>query len=327
MDIMVSVLTTAFNHAAYIAQALDSFLMQKTNFKFEIIVHDDASTDGTADIIKRYAEKYPDFIRPVFQSENQFSKGKDVYSYMKPLIRGKYIAQCEGDDYWCDDRKLQKQVDYMEAHPECSFCFCNSYNVDVKSRIIKEVSPVEKSRILSDREMISKPEIYLATAGTLYRTSDCADFPPELLAGEAGDIPLRNFLMLRGNAFGFADRMVCYRVMVPGSWSDRYVQASKYDPEKFLYKNSRYLEYYDRFDQYTSGRYHQELLPHIRKRKFAEYQVKADWKSMRQPEYRDLFLKMVPRQKVIVFVKYYFPAAVKIFRLLRYGKKGLKKIY
>ena len=96
MEVMVSILTTAYNHAPYIAQALDSFLMQKTDFPFEVIIHDDASTDRTADIIRKYAEKYPDIIHPIFQTENQYSKGADVYKFMTPLIRGKYIAQCEG---------------------------------------------------------------------------------------------------------------------------------------------------------------------------------------------------------------------------------------
>lgn len=327
MAILVSILTTAYNHAPYIAQTLDSFLMQKTNFEFEVIVHDDASTDGTADIIRNYAEKYPDIIKPVLQSENQYSQGKDPYDFMLPLIKGKYTAQCEGDDYWCDSQKLQKQVDYMEVHPECSFCFCNSYNVDLDSNIIKPVFPVEKSCVLSSREMISKPEIYLATAGTIYRTRDVLEFPSELRAGEAGDIPLRNFLMLRGNAYGFAEHMVCYRVMVPGSWSERYADDMKKNPEMFLKKNELYLNYYKRFDEYTGGKYHKELLPNIIERQFIDYQVKSNWKELQKQPFREKYRKLPIKQKWIIFVKYYFPWAVKAFRLLRYGKKGMVKKY
>ena len=327
MEVMVSILTTAYNHAPYIAQALDSFLMQKTDFPFEVIIHDDASTDRTADIIRKYAEKYPDIIHPIFQTENQYSKGADVYKFMPPLIRGNYIAQCEGDDYWCDERKLQKQVDYMEKHPECSYCFCNSYNVNLKSEIIKKVTPVDRSRVFSSREMISKPEIYLATAGILYRTKDSMEFPKEMLAGEAGDIPLRNFLMLRGNAYGFSDYMACYRIMVPGSWSDRYREVSRHNPEKFLKINSDYLNYYLRFDAYTKGEYHQELLLNINKRRFNEYYIKADWRELRRPVYKELFQKLPLKQKMILFIKHYFPIAVKAFRLAKYGKAGLEKKY
>lgn len=97
--------------------------MQKTNFRFEAVVHDDASTDGTADIIREYAEKYPDIIKPIYETENQYSK-KDgsLGRIMDAACTGKYIAMCEGDDYWTDPLKLQKQVDFLETHLECSMC-------------------------------------------------------------------------------------------------------------------------------------------------------------------------------------------------------------
>ncbi len=120
----LSVVCLTYNHAAFIRQALDGFVMQKTDFPFEVIVHDDASIDGTADIIREYAAKYPDIIKPVYQTENQWSKGRHITKeYVYPLIRGQYVALCEGDDYWTDQNKLQKQVDYLDAHPDCSLCF------------------------------------------------------------------------------------------------------------------------------------------------------------------------------------------------------------
>ena len=120
----LSVACITYNAAPYIRQALDGFLMQKTNFPFEVLVHDDASTDGTAEIIREYAEKRPDVIRAVFQKENQWSKGVAVApKFLWPLIRGEYVAMCEGDDYWTDPLKLQKQVDWLDAHPESSVCF------------------------------------------------------------------------------------------------------------------------------------------------------------------------------------------------------------
>lgn len=120
-QIVVSIQCLAYNHAPYIRQCLDGFVMQKTNFRFEAIVHDDASTDGTQDIIKEYEKKYPDIIKPIYQKENQYSKG--IPGYITNLVsskcKGKYIAICEGDDYWTDPYKLQKQVNYMETHPKC----------------------------------------------------------------------------------------------------------------------------------------------------------------------------------------------------------------
>lgn len=122
--IMVSILCLTYNHKGFIRDAIDGFLMQKTGFEFEILVHDDASTDGTADIIREYARKYPDIIKPYFQTENQFSKaGEYPYMFIYRLARGKYIATCDGDDYWTDPTKLQKQFDFLEANPEYVMCF------------------------------------------------------------------------------------------------------------------------------------------------------------------------------------------------------------
>lgn len=128
--IMVSIHCLVYNHEPYIRQCLDGFVMQKTNFRFEAIVHDDASTDGSAAIIREYAEKYPDIIKPILETENQYSK-KDgsLRKIMDAHMRGKYVAMCEGDDYWTDPNKLQMQVDYMEGHPEHTMCF---HDVDIK---------------------------------------------------------------------------------------------------------------------------------------------------------------------------------------------------
>lgn len=125
--LMVTIRCLAYNHEPYIRQCLDGFVMQKTNFRFEAVVHDDASTDGTADIIREYAEKYPDIIKPIFERENQYSKRDGSLSrIMNAHMHGKYIAMCEGDDYWTDSYKLQKQVDFMESHSEYTMCFHNA---------------------------------------------------------------------------------------------------------------------------------------------------------------------------------------------------------
>lgn len=119
-NIIVSIQCLVYNHEPYLRQCLDGFVMQKTNFKFEAIVHDDVSTDGSAKIIAEYAEKYPDIIKPIYETENQYSKRDgSLEMIMNNASRGKYIAICEGDDYWTDPFKLQKQFEYMEGNVEC----------------------------------------------------------------------------------------------------------------------------------------------------------------------------------------------------------------
>lgn len=126
-NVIVTIRCLVYNHEPYLRQCLEGFVMQKTNFRFEAIVHDDASTDGSAAIIKEYAEKYPDIIKPILEKENQYSKHDgSLRKIMDSHTRGKYIAYCEGDDYWIDPLKLQKQVDFLEEHPECSMCFHRS---------------------------------------------------------------------------------------------------------------------------------------------------------------------------------------------------------
>src|SRR5690554_4131282 len=122
---LVSISCITYNHAPYIRQCLEGFLMQQCDFEYEILIHDDASTDGTSDIIREYQEKYPNIIKPIIQTENQWSQGVRgiMARFNFPRAKGKYIALCEGDDYWTDPLKLQKQVDFLEENENYSFCF------------------------------------------------------------------------------------------------------------------------------------------------------------------------------------------------------------
>jgi len=124
---LVSISCLSYNHVLFIRECLDSFLMQKTNFDFEIIIHDDGSTDGTKEVIEEYRVKYPSIIFPVYQTENQYSKGVRgmMAKFNFPRCKGKYIALCEGDDYWTDPLKLQKQVDFLENNQDFSICWTN----------------------------------------------------------------------------------------------------------------------------------------------------------------------------------------------------------
>lgn len=121
---LVSISCITYNHEPYIVQALNGFLMQKTTFPFEVLIHDDASTDGTTEIIKDYAQKYPEIIKPLYEEENQWIKGRrGSAEFNFPRAKGKYIAFCEGDDYWIDENKLQMQVDFLENNPEYGMCY------------------------------------------------------------------------------------------------------------------------------------------------------------------------------------------------------------
>lgn len=121
----VSVYCCTYNHEKYIRDALEGFFMQKTDFDWKLVIHDDASTDGTQDIIREYIDKYPERIVSILQTENQYSQGIDINKIMSKYLKGKYIATCEGDDYWTDPYKLQKQYDFLQQNPEFSGCYHN----------------------------------------------------------------------------------------------------------------------------------------------------------------------------------------------------------
>ena len=142
---LVSIACLTYNHEKYIKDAIEGFLSQKTEFDYEILIHDDASTDRTADIIRRYEIKYPNKIYGIYQRENQLSKiiedGNMLQDYLYPVCKGKYIALCEGDDFWIDPDKLQMQVNYLESHPECAAVCHDAVCIDCRDATIYPIHP------------------------------------------------------------------------------------------------------------------------------------------------------------------------------------------
>ena len=171
---LVAIHCITYNHEPYIRDCLEGFVMQKTNFKFVAIVHDDASTDGTTSIIREYAEKYPEIIKPIFEDENQYSKKSGAITrIMNEAIDAtgaKYVAMCEGDDYWIDPYKLQKQVDFMEENEEIGICYTD-YNrlVEPHKDFVESLYEKCKSyRATTYEQFLLKPG-YLAPMTWLYR--------------------------------------------------------------------------------------------------------------------------------------------------------------
>ena len=170
----VSCCCITYNHEKFIAMALDSMLIQETDFPFEIIVRDDCSTDQTAAIIKQYAKEYPNIIRPIFEKENQYSKGINGTPMVLTKARGKYIAFLEGDDYWRDEYKLQKQVDFLEKNEEYVITYHNSIIVDENNKLITESRNPIAQDYSSDQMLCD--EVYILTNTVMYRNVKI-DFP------------------------------------------------------------------------------------------------------------------------------------------------------
>lgn len=199
-----------YNHEPFLRQCLDGFVMQQTNFPFEAIVHDDASTDGSAAIIREYAEKYPDIIKPIIETENQYSKHDgSIRRIMDAHTRGKYVAYCEGDDYWTDPLKLQKQVDFLESHPDYSMCAH-------RAQVVYEGVPTidyEWFSKLNDCEMPIEIGLFppvFPTASIVIR-ADVAKLAPVHKDFHAGDIIIHASAYARGRVYGMRESMSVYR--------------------------------------------------------------------------------------------------------------------
>ena len=225
-ELMVTIRCLAFNQESYIRQCLEGFVMQKTNFRFEAIVHDDASTDGTAAIIKEYAEKYPDIIKPIFETENQYSKRDgSIRRIMNEHTYGKYVALCEGDDYWIDPLKLQKQVDFLENHSDYSMCFH-------KVKVFRQTNNVNKSCLklfnhLEEREYTGEEILgkwTVPTASVLFKKG--IQTPPDKRF-LYGDIILFLSCVEVGKIFCLNDTMSIYR-RHEGGISYKRVHFKKY---------------------------------------------------------------------------------------------------
>ena len=220
-EVMVSAYCLAYNHEKYIRDALDGFVSQKTNFKYEVIVHDDASTDHTAEIIAEYAAKYPDIIKPIYEAENQYSRGtKIVKDIINPHLRGKYIAICEGDDFWCDLDKLQRQVDFLETHPDYSACAHNTRVINYLTNWTGPMYETECDKDLTFREVANYGIAAFHISSVLFRR-EFAALPDEITCKLFGDYPRAIYLRLNGKIWYMKDIMSVYRENTAGSWTRR----------------------------------------------------------------------------------------------------------
>lgn len=167
---LLSILCVTYNHCNFIDATIKGFLMQKTKFKFEILIHDDASIDNNVKIIKKYEKKYPNIIKVIYQKENQFSKGiKPLWEFLYPKARGKYIALCEGDDYWTDPEKLQKQVDFLENNPEYVISGHDAIIIDENgNKISDNLLNLENKKDFSQFELMSG-NVWIPTLSMVFR--------------------------------------------------------------------------------------------------------------------------------------------------------------
>ena len=315
-EIMVSINCITYNQEAYISDAIESFLMQKTNFKYEILIHDDASTDNTTSIIKKYEMKYPDIIKPIYQKENKYSKGIEVnYEYNFKRSKGKYIALCEGDDYWTDPYKLQKQVDYMEANPECTLCMHSVELVNATTnKVIGLINPYSYSTKSSIEDVIMGGGEFIGTNSILFPKNVFENPPKWYFNCPVGDYPLQILLAYKGYAYYIDESMSVYRTMSENSWSKRIINGGV---KKYIELNDKLNLMLDEFNFYSNNKYNEYINTRQKMNSFNKLMAINDLKGLQSPEFKNFYTELDRKSKIKLFIKYYIPISSKLIGYLR----------
>lgn len=249
----VSIICTAYNHEKYIADALEGFLAQETSFPYEVIVHDDASLDDTADIIRSYAAKYGDVIRPILQSENQHSKGVRLAPLLSGVARGRYVAFCEGDDYWISKDKLQRQYDCLKQNPKCSACVHNAivwdqeYQIAFLSEASKEDCLKDARRIITEGGGRLNPTASIFCSRGGYRAHIANEY-----SAPVGDHPFLMSLSAYGDLVWLHEPMSVYRLKADSSWTSRTQYQDTGSIESF---RDKYIAFLCDFNEKTNCSY------------------------------------------------------------------------
>lgn len=251
--IMVSVLCTAYNHEKFIENTIEGIIQQKTDFRYELIIHDDASSDNTALIIQSYAEKYPGIIRTILQKENQYQYCNIYKKFLFPEVKGQYIAFCEGDDFWIDKNKLQMQVELMEAHKEYSMCLHNAVKLNYETGEKILLNTFGEDGVYSQKEQIlaGLGTEFPAFASYLLRANYLKDMPDFFLASKVLDYPLRQYYANCGKVYYFKKAMSVYRVSTPQSYMKKTLESQKFYNNYTL----EMIRFFENFNQYTQNHF------------------------------------------------------------------------
>lgn len=268
MKPMVTVVCLAYNHEKYIQKTLEGFVMQKTSFDYKVLIHEDASTDGTLQIIQEYAGKYPGLFEVIEQKENQYSKGVSITEkFLLPRIEGRYVAFCEGDDYWIRPDKLQKQYDFMEQNKGCVISThvvqCIHENELYMKKTIpskhfqKKIPKIIDGKMLTHELLVGEFPFHLSSyfiRAAIYKRY-CTEKPSYRQKVKTGDVALLQYMALKGDCGFISETMSCYRVGSVQGWTER----TKKNASSIIKRYEDALVYLDELDRCTEGKFKKDI--------------------------------------------------------------------
>ena len=303
MSILVSINCITYNHEDMIADAIEGFLMQKTNFQYEILIGEDCSQDDTKRIVESYIEKYPDKIRMITSEKNVGARNNSIR--LLENSKGKFIAECEGDDYWTDPNKLQRQIDYMTSNPDCSLCFHASEIIQAPNkRTGMIVKPYNESRKSPIEDIIVGGGGFLATGSMVYK-KELMENPPEFyLNAPIGDYPMQMLLASQGHAYYIDKNMSAYRKGVKDSWTEK-VFNSKDARNNIIKVNEGVIELLEGFNSYTNQSYINQINEVKLMLEFKNHVLKGEITEQKKEKFNYSSIeKMKVRAKIYLRCKY-----------------------
>ncbi len=307
-----SVCCTTYNHEKYLSRCLESLVSQKTDFDYEILVFEDKSTDGTKEILAQFANEYPEKIIPLYQEENRYRKDVHVFeNHVFPLVRGEYIALCEGDDFWTDENKLQKQADALDAYADCKLCVHKTVLGDEDGNFLGGyLPPIDYDTGIYKTDEFLKMG-YLHTTSYAFRASDLEGYLKTGLykTADVFDVPLLNYFAMLGSVYYFNETLSCYRVGRKNNWTNNHDGAKHCD--SMIKTLDAIDEYFGRkwTKSLDKARFDNLLIGCYAKRNFSDIKGKR-WRP---------FIKKLPfKKRAEIRIGISFPWIIKL-------KDGIKK--
>lgn len=329
----VCVYCTAYNHEKYIRQTIDGFVNQKTDFDFCCIVHDDASTDGTAKIIREYEKLYPDLVFGIYQTDNQYSKGVNIIKkYIVPKIKSEYVAICEGDDFWNDELKLQKQVNALDNNKDCFMCTHKTMEIYENGDRTGTMYPkddypegcLNMQKVLADGYSFH-------TSSYLFSFDKWIEYiqnPPIFRQiCDVGDVPYLLYFGYIGKIYYIPDVMSCYRRGVPTSWS---VSRANLQGDKFIVNLTNHalimFNTYVEYNEFSKEKFNSICLEKCAKY-FLQYNtlLKSNLAFFKYYNFK-YFLKLSLKYRFFVLISGMFPNKMQQWYLKHLHQLNTKKM-
>lgn len=310
----VSIFCTAYNHERYIAQCIESIVEQTCDYNIELLINDDSSSDSTAEIIKTYAAKYPAIIRPFYQEVNLYSRHISIAdTVFRPAARGTYIAICEGDDFWTDPCKLQKQISLLDSRSDLIACVhAGKYVREDGSDRGDLFKPFEANCEIEMEDAIAK--WLVPTASIVYRASALKDGNPLSGIARCGDVPLLLYLLTQGKVYYFCDVMCAYRVNSVSSLSRRLRNGGI---ALQLERLDQFIKFFEFFDEYTKHSYSNAIDEKIASLQVEQYLYSGD-RSYIKTEFAEQILRVMPlKTKLVNFLNRNSPWIVDLYERMK----------